>query len=73
MFVAKKSVKLLIDVLPSIKFKVILSYYHHTGAKRERMYSSYSFLIFALNVAEWPASRLSHALPPGKDPLLTTR
>jgi hypothetical protein len=34
----------------------------------ERRYSSYSYLTSALDEGEWPASRPSHALPPGKEP-----
>jgi hypothetical protein len=34
------------------------------GAKGERMYNSYSFLISALDGGEWSASRPGRALPP---------
>jgi hypothetical protein len=40
----------------------------HTGAWVESRYSSYSFLISALDGGEWSASRPSRALPRGKDP-----
>jgi hypothetical protein len=36
----------------------------------ERRYSSYSFLILALDGGEWSASRTGRALPPGKGPLV---
>jgi hypothetical protein len=42
--------------------------YRHAGAKGARRYSSYSFLISALDGGEWSASRTVRALPPGKDP-----
>jgi hypothetical protein len=40
----------------------------HVGDKGKRRYSSYSFLALALDGGEWLASRLGHALPPGKGP-----
>jgi hypothetical protein len=42
----------------------------HTPYRRlgQRMYSSYSFTILALDGGEWSASRPSRALPPGKGP-----
>jgi hypothetical protein len=52
-----------------VKYKK-LSSYRHAGAKREK-YSSYSFLISALDGSEWSASLPRRTLPPsppGKDP-----
>jgi hypothetical protein len=43
------------------------------GAKAKRKYSSYSFLISALDRGEWSASRPCHVSPPGKDPPDTHR
>jgi hypothetical protein len=40
----------------------------HVVAKRERRYSSYSFLTSVLDGGEWSASGPGRALPPGKDP-----
>jgi hypothetical protein len=40
----------------------------HGGTLGERRYSSYSFLISALDGGEWSASRPGRALPPGKEP-----
>jgi hypothetical protein len=40
--------------------------YTYGGAGRERMYSSYSFTISALDGVEWSASRPGRALLPGK-------
>jgi hypothetical protein len=40
----------------------------HAGAKRERVYSSYSFLTSALDEGELSASHPGLALPPEKDP-----
>jgi hypothetical protein len=40
----------------------------HGGASGERMYSSYSFTISALDGCELSASRPGRALPRGKDP-----
>jgi hypothetical protein len=40
----------------------------HGGAWGKRSYSSYSFLITALDGGEWSASRSGRALPPGKGP-----
>jgi hypothetical protein len=48
--------------------KVKLSHYHHANAKRERIYSSYSFLTSALNEGERSASHPGHILSPGQDP-----
>jgi hypothetical protein len=42
----------------------------HGGTLGERRYSSYSFLTWALEEGEWSASCPSHALPPGKEPLV---
>jgi hypothetical protein len=50
--------------------KVKLSHYHHANAKRERIYSSYSFLTSALNEGERSASHPGHILSPGQDPLV---
>jgi hypothetical protein len=44
----------------------------HGGALGERRYSSYSFLISALEGGEWSASRRGRALPPGKEPPVPT-
>jgi hypothetical protein len=38
----------------------------------DRRYSSYSFLISALEGGEWSASRPGRALPPGKEPPVPT-
>jgi hypothetical protein len=40
----------------------------HGGSWGERRYSSYSYLISALDGDEWSASRPGRALPPGKEP-----
>jgi hypothetical protein len=40
----------------------------HAGAKRERMYSSYSFFTSALCGGEWSVLRPGRALLPGNDP-----
>jgi hypothetical protein len=37
-------------------------------AQGERIYSSYSLLILALDAGEWSASRPARALPPGEEP-----
>jgi hypothetical protein len=50
-----------------VKCKVKLSRYRHVGAKRERRYSSYSFMTSALEGGEWPVSRPGRGLPPGMD------
>jgi hypothetical protein len=39
---------------------------HSMEAQGERRYSSYTFMTSALDGGEWPASRPSPALPPGK-------
>jgi hypothetical protein len=39
----------------------------HAGAKGKRWYSSYSFLISALDRGEWSASRPGHSLRRGKN------
>jgi len=44
-----------------------LSCYRHAGAKGERMYTSYSFFISALDGGEWSASR-SGSTSTGKRP-----
>jgi hypothetical protein len=44
----------------------------HWGALGERRYSSYSFLTSALEGGEWSASRPGRALPPGKEPPVST-
>jgi hypothetical protein len=50
------------------KRKVKMSSYRHVGAKRERMYSSYTFLTSVLDGVTWSAFRPGHALPLGNDP-----
>jgi hypothetical protein len=42
------------------------------GAWSKRIYSSYSFLTSVLDGDEWSASRLGHALAPGKEPPVPT-
>jgi hypothetical protein len=44
----------------------------HGGALGERRYSSYSFLISALEGGEWSALRPGRPLPPGKEPQVPT-
>jgi hypothetical protein len=44
-----------------------LSRYRHATTKRERKYSSYSFLTSALDVGEWSASLPDRSLAPVKD------
>jgi hypothetical protein len=51
------------------KVKVKLSHYFHAGIKRERRYSSYSFLTSVVNGDEWSVSCSGCTLSPGKDPL----
>jgi hypothetical protein len=46
--------------------KVKLSHTRHAGDKRERRYSSNSFVTSALDGGEWSASRPGRVLPPGK-------
>jgi hypothetical protein len=41
---------------------------HHSGAKGEMSYSSYSFLTLELDWGEWSASLPSRGLPPGRTP-----
>jgi hypothetical protein len=38
----------------------------HGGLWEERRYSSYFFLVLAVDAGEWSASRPGRALPPGK-------
>jgi hypothetical protein len=47
----------------SLQIKVKLSCYCHEGAKREKQYSFYSFLISLLDAVEWSASCPSRILP----------
>jgi hypothetical protein len=65
-FETKRNTSLNITV--SVKSKVNLSRYHHTGAKGERMCSCYSFLTSVLDGIEWSASRSGRTLLLGKDP-----
>jgi hypothetical protein len=59
-----------ITVVNIVKLKVKLSHYHHAGDKRERKYSSYSFLTLALDGGEWSVTRTNRALPPREGPLV---
>jgi hypothetical protein len=55
------------DINMQVRY-VKLSYYHYAEAKRERRYSSYSFLTSALDGGQWSASCPGRASPLGKDP-----
>jgi hypothetical protein len=49
----------------------MLFHYHHAGTEGEMKYSSYSFLTSALERSEWSVPHPGHALPPGKETLVS--
>jgi hypothetical protein len=52
------------------KLEIKLSHYSHVGDKGERKYSSYSFLILALDGMSGQRHAPAHALPLRKGPSL---